>query len=310
MKKFSKVLIDWYSSHQRPLPWRENSSPYHVLVSEIMLQQTPVPRVIEKFAEFTTLFPTLQDLAKATTAKVIHAWSGLGYNHRALLLHKFAQEVVEKYNEIIPDSPEILRTLPGIGPYTAGAIVSFAYNKPEPAIDVNVRRIYLRYFQRKDQGLPMGKIKEKELYELIKSTIPLRKSADFHNALMDFGSLICTRDAPACLDCPLQKSCRFFPKYKAKKEKAWFVMKKTVEKGVYENGKFVPHRIFRGRIVEFVRKNEKKIMNIAQLGKKIKNDYVQKEEKWLRELLKKLKNEKLIYYRFQKKNIKLSLPMV
>ncbi len=305
---FALKLMKWYSSHQRNLPWRMNPTPYHVLVSEIMLQQTQVPRVIEKFKEFMTQFPTIFDLAKASTGQVIHAWSGLGYNRRALLLHRFAQEVVANYNGIIPDSAAQLIKLPGIGPYTAGAIASFAYNQPEPAIDVNVRRIYLRFFQGKDQGLPMGMKEEQELYNLAKSTIPKGKSAEFHNALMDFGSLICTRDAPLCGQCPLQKSCHFFPLYMKKKEKALFVVEKREEKGVVEDGKFIPNRIFRGRMVEFVRKNEGKEILIEEFGRVIKKDYARKEEKWLRELLEKLKNEKLIQYEIQRQNIIVSLP--
>lgn len=307
-KLFALKIIDWYSSHQRSLPWRQNPTPYHVLISEIMLQQTQVPRVIEKFNEFTAQFPTLQDLANAPTADVIQSWSGLGYNRRALLLHKFAQEVVKKYNGIIPNSAMELIKLPGIGPYTAGAIASFAYNKPEPAIDVNIRRIYLRYFHGKDQGLPMGKKEEQELYQLAKSTIPEGKSAQFHNALMDFGSLVCTRDAPLCAQCPLQKSCHFFPLYTKKKEKVLFVMEKREEKGVFENGRFIPNRIFRGRIVEWVRKNQGKLILIQELGKKVKKDYTAEEEKWLLDLIEKLNHENLIDYKIKARKIKLVLP--
>ena len=307
-KFFTLKIIDWYSSHQRPLPWRQNPTPYHVLISEIMLQQTQVPRVIEKFQEFTTKFPTIFDLANAPTADVIQSWSGLGYNRRALLLHKFAQEVVKKYNGIIPNSAMELIKLPGIGPYTAGAIASFAYNQPEPAIDVNVRRIYMRFFEGKDQGLPMGKKEEQELYGLIKSTIPNGKSSELHNALMDFGSLVCTRDNPECSNCPLQKSCKFFPLYNVKKEKALFVMEKKEEKGVYENGRFIPNRIFRGKIVEFVRGNGGKEILIQELGKKVKKDYIEENEKWLLDLIEKLNHENLIDYKIKARKIKLVLP--
>ncbi|MDP3734699.1 MAG: A/G-specific adenine glycosylase, partial [Nanoarchaeota archaeon] len=118
---FSVNLMRWYARNKRVLPWRTNNSPYHVLISEFMLQQTQVPRVIEKFTEFIDLFPTLQDLATASTADVIEAWSGLGYNRRALLLHTFAQEVCEKYDGEIPQNKEELSVLPGMGPYTTGA---------------------------------------------------------------------------------------------------------------------------------------------------------------------------------------------
>src|SRR3989344_883946 len=264
---FPTKILEWYSVHKRILPWRSNNSPYYVLVSEFMLQQTQVPRVIEKFKEFMQRFPTLQDLAQASKAEVIESWSGLGYNRRALLLHRFAQEVTEKYNGKIPQQKEKLAELPGMGPYTTGAILSFAFNLPEPAIDVNIRRIYLRFFQGKDQGLPMSKKEEQELYLLAKGTIPENKSTDFHNALMDFGSLVCTRNNPLCSECSLKLSCKFFPLYKEKKEKSLFVMEKRKEPGIAENGKLVPNRIFRGRIVEFARKNHTREILVHNLGR-------------------------------------------
>lgn len=305
---FSAKILEWYSQHQRTLPWRTDNSPYRVLISEFMLQQTQVPRVIEKFKEFLQKFPTIQDLAKASKAEVIDAWSGLGYNRRALLLHKFAQDVCEKYRGKIPQTKEALQELPGMGPYTTGAILSFAYNLPEPAIDVNVRRIYLRFFQGKDQGLPMSKKEEQALYELAKQTIPDNNSAAFHNALMDFGSMVCTRNAPFCSTCPLQNNCQFFPLYKNQKEKILFVMEKKQEQGIMENGKHIPNRIFRGRIVEFARRNQGKEILIDDLGKTIKKDYQAGEEKWLLSLLKKLQDDSLLKFSVYQNKITLLLP--
>ena len=304
---FADKLLGWYSQHQRTLPWRTHNSPYYVLVSELMLQQTQVSRVIEKFKEFTRRFPTLQDLAKASKAEVIESWSGLGYNRRALLLHKFAQEVCEKHTGLIPQDKDQLQELPGMGPYTTGAILSFAYNLPEPAIDVNVRRIYLRFFRGKDQGLPMGKKEEQELYGLAKKTIPENKSAEFHNALMDFGSSVCTRNNPSCSACPLQNSCQFFPLY-TKKEKMLFVMEKRSEPGITENGKHIPNRIFRGRMVEFVRKNNRKEISLEELGRQIKKDYSLHNEKWLLSLLRKLQDDGLLACQCDNNKITLSLP--
>ncbi len=296
MQEFSFQILEWYSINGRVLPWREDNSPYRVLISEIMLQQTQVPRVIEKFHEFLELFPTLQDLANASKAEVIQAWSGLGYNRRALLLHKFAQVVCEEHNGVIPETAEELIKLPGIGPYAAGSVASFAFNKPEPAIDVNVRRIYLRYFKGIDQGLPMSKSKEKELFDLVKRSIPKNRSCDLHNALMDFGSLICLRKSPKCEVCVLKKSCKFAGKYELEGSKALFVKDKKLEKGAIENGKHTPNRIFRGRIVEFVRKNEGKKIILQELGKEIKTDFKIEEEEWLKRLLIKLEKDELIKF--------------
>ncbi len=306
--EFSEGILLWYSTHKRDLPWRKTTDPYSVLVSEIMLQQTQVSRIIIKYQEFLSLFPTIFDLAQASKAEVIQAWSGMGYNRRALLLHQFAQEVVAKYNGIVPEDPEELIELPGIGPYAAGSISAFAYNQPTPAIDVNVRRIYLRFFQGKDQGLPMSKGEEKELYELVKRTIPAGKSRDLHNALMDFGSLVCTRDTPICGECVLKASCKFFPLYSLDKEKIMFVMEKKREEGMMENGRHVPNRIFRGRIVEFVRKNERREITIEELGRAVKKDYVNTEEEWLLGLVKKLEREGMINVKRAKELISFRLP--
>jgi A/G-specific adenine glycosylase len=298
---FSHKILDWYSTEARDLPWRKpNNTPYKVVLSEFMLQQTQVPRVIEKFHEFLRLFPTIQDLAKAPQADVIKAWSGLGYNRRALLLHKFAQAVCGQ-SGIIPSDTEELIKLPGIGPYTSGSIASFAFNKSSPAIDVNVRRIYLRYFRGKDQGLPGNKEEEKAVYNLVLQSIPEGKSCDLHNALMDFGSSTCTRNNPQCGDCFLSSSCKFAPLYE-KDKKVMYVMEKKKEKGVSEFGKHVPNRIFRGRIVEWVRQNEGKEISLRDLGNDIKKDYGDEKE-WLLMLIDNLQRDNLINFELKKETI-------
>lgn len=296
MSEFSDLLLQWYSTNKRDLPWRKTADPYHIVVSEFMLQQTQVSRVIEKYHEFLTQFPTIQLLAAASSADVIKAWSGLGYNRRALLLHRFAQEVVTKYNGIIPPSAVELHSQSGVGAYMAGSIASFAFNLPVPAVDVNVRRIFWRYFRGKDQGAPSGKKEEEKLFSLVKEHIPENKSSDFHNALMDFASLVCTRDAPHCSSCPLRSSCAFASLYETQKEKVLYVMEKKKEKGVYENGKFIPNRIFRGRIVEFVRKNDHCRISLDVFGRMIKEDFLIQEKDWLLQLCKALQNDHLLSF--------------
>ena len=304
---FASKLLSWYKVEGRDLPWRQpNNTPYRVVISEFMLQQTQVPRVIEKFQEFLTLFPSIQDLATATKAEVIKAWSGLGYNRRALLLHSFAKAVWENHNGIIPKTAEKLITLPGIGPYSAGSVSSFAFNQPSPAIDVNVRRIFQRYFNGKDQGLPESKSNEKELFELVLKTIPKNKSSEFHNALMDFGSGICTRYNPKCNSCFAEYSCKFAPLYKYQKDKVMYVMEKKKEKGITEDGKYIPHRIFRGRIVEWVRQNEGFLVDINKFGSIIKKDYTDEKE-WLLKLIGDLQKDHLLEYRIKNERIKLKI---
>ena len=302
---FSQNLLSWYDKNQRDLPWRKNNPPYEIVVSEIMLQQTNVPKVIEKFKEFLTLFPTIQDLAQANKSHVIQAWSGLGYNKRALMLHKFAQVIVEEFNCKIPETVEELIKLPGIGPYASGAIASFAFNKPEPAVDVNLRRTYMRYFHGQDQALPMGKKEEAELYDLIKSSIPKNKSSLLHNALMDFGSSICTAKNPSCDSCFQSKECKFAPLYKTHGQEALFIKEKKLEQGMQENGKHIPNRIFRGRIVEFIRNNPGQI-DIKKLGEHIKKDFTNEQE-WLLMLIDKLEKDGFITKESEGNKIKLHL---
>ena len=154
----------------------------------------------------------------------------------------------------------------------------------------------MRYFHGRDEGLPMSKEWEKKLYTLVKSSIPDGKSCDLHNALMDFGSLVCLRDAPKCNECVLRKNCGFFPLYSVEKEKVLFVAEKKVEKGMMEKGRHVPNRIFRGRIVEFVRKHAGEEVSLEELGCAVKKDYVDAQEGWLVELCLKLEKEGMITF--------------
>lgn len=294
MHAFSKGILQWYESNRRDLPWRKvGITPYEVVIAEIMLQQTNVPKVREKYVEFLRRFPTISDLARASKAEVIHAWQGLGYNRRALQLHAFARVVCDKHGGIVPCNTIDLRNLPGIGSYTAGSIASFAYNLPEPAIDVNLRRIFIRFFQGRDQALPMSREEERNLYELVKSIIPSGRSADFHNALMDFGSVVCVK-IPHCAVCPVHQQCCFFPLYKQEGQRVLYVKEKKVEQGMNECGKHVPNRIFRGRIVEYIRGHEGKEIDFVDLGLIIKKDYTNNDEGGLRSLCIKLEKEGFI----------------
>ena len=296
MSIFSTALLEWYSVNKRDLPWRKTTDPYRIVVSEFMLQQTQVSRVLEKYHQFLSLFPTIQSLAAASSANVIKAWSGLGYNRRALLLHCFAQQVCSNYEGMIPASAEKLSSLPGVGSYMRGSIACFAFNLPEPAVDVNVRRIFYRYVHGKDQGKPLGRKEEEQLLTLVRKNIPEQTSSDFHNALMDFGSLVCTRDSPSCASCPLRSSCSFASLYETQKEKVLYVMEKRQEKGMMERGKFTPNRIFRGRIVEFARQNEHRSFSFVDFGKVIKKDYTNNDREWLLVLCKTLQEDHLLTF--------------
>jgi A/G-specific adenine glycosylase len=208
-RTFQERLLSWYADNKRDLPWRKTSDPYNILVSEIMLQQTQVERVIPKYEEFLQKYPTLEALAEAPVEEVKQTWYPLGYNIRPLRLHSIAREAVEKYGGRIPDDPETLQSLKGIGRYTAGAVLSFAFGREAPILDTNVRRVLHRVFV--GQGDANGYGVQKELWALSEALIPAGQVYDFNQALMDFGATLCTARKPLCLVCPLSAICKAFP---------------------------------------------------------------------------------------------------
>lgn len=205
MPNFSYLILDWYDHHARNLPWRGIKDPYAVWISEIMLQQTRVETVIPYFQRWMVQFPRIQDLAQAPLQKVLSAWEGLGYYSRCRNLHRAAQIVLEKYDGKLPGEIHILRTLPGIGRYTAAAIASIAFNQDIAALDGNIRRVLARVFALQvPADLPEG---EKILWDLAQDHLALGRAGDYNQALMDFGAVICLPRNPLCHTCPLNKIC-------------------------------------------------------------------------------------------------------
>ncbi|MDP3640003.1 MAG: Fe-S cluster assembly protein HesB [Nanoarchaeota archaeon] len=196
---FRRFLLSWYAEHKRDLPWRKTTDPYHILVSEVMLQQTQVDRVIPKYRTFLDTFPMMEALAKASPAAVLKAWSGLGYNRRALYLQQAAQQIVAQGN--FPQTAEELQQLPGIGAYTSRSLLIFAFNKDEAAIDTNIRRILIHEFGLSEES------SAEELLELARKLLPSGKSRDWHNALMDYGALHLTAKSSGIR--PLSRQSRF-----------------------------------------------------------------------------------------------------
>ncbi|MEN2768288.1 A/G-specific adenine glycosylase [Ornithinibacillus xuwenensis] len=223
---FQTDLLTWYSHNKRDLPWRSNQDPYTVWVSEIMLQQTKVDTVIPFYYRFLEKFPTVYALASAEEQEVLKAWEGLGYYSRARNLQHAVREVVEQYDGKVPDDPKELEGLKGIGSYTKGAILSIAYNKPEPAVDGNVMRVFSRLLNLEDD---IAQPKTKKLFEsIIREVISHEDPSSFNQAIMDLGATICTPKSPACMLCPVQEHCAAFElgvqehlpiKSKAKKNK-------------------------------------------------------------------------------------------
>ncbi|RDU35931.1 A/G-specific adenine glycosylase [Neobacillus piezotolerans] len=206
--RFREDLISWFRHEQRSLPWREDQDPYKVWVSEIMLQQTRVDTVIPYFLRFMEQFPTIEALADADEDKVLKAWEGLGYYSRARNLQAAVREVKEKYNGVVPDSPKEIAGLKGVGPYTAGAILSIAYGIPEPAVDGNVMRVLSRILLiREDIAKPSSR---RIFEEAVRKLISHESPSDFNQALMELGALICTPTSPSCLLCPVRDHCQAF----------------------------------------------------------------------------------------------------
>ena len=208
---FRKTLLDWYAEHGRDLPWRKTENPYHILVSEIMLQQTQVDRVIPKYHEFLEKYPDVETLAEAPTDEVKETWRPLGYNIRPVRLQMIAREVQQEYGGSIPDTPEKLQKLKGIGKYTAAAVSCFGYNKRVPLVDTNVDRVLQRVFYGKNSS--KNSKNNKAIWELAETLVPQENSYDYNQALMDFGATVCTARKPLCLLCPMQKFCLAYPVY-------------------------------------------------------------------------------------------------
>ena len=205
MKKMRQPIIDWYQKNKRQLPWRKEKNPYHIWISEIMLQQTRIEAVKQYYERFLNEIPTIQDLAEIEEEKLLKLWEGLGYYNRARNLKKAAQIMQEKYKGQMPKHDKQLVELPGIGEYTAGAISSIAYDEPVPAVDGNVLRVVSRVVGSKKDVLE-NKTK-KEFTQKLQEIMP-KQAGDFNEGLMELGELICIPNGePLCEKCPLQDIC-------------------------------------------------------------------------------------------------------
>ena len=205
---FGRKLRAWYRANARDLPWRRTRDPYRILVSELMLQQTQVSRVITKYAEFLDRFPTLESVARSRPARVREAWSGLGYYARAHNLQRLARTIVQDgAPHAIPREPDALRKLPGIGAYTAGAVASFAYERRAPLVDTNVARVLTRVFA--PHVNPRTHAGHKHCWEIARAVLPRTGQVTYvHNqALMELGALVCTARTRACAACPVRSVC-------------------------------------------------------------------------------------------------------
>jgi A/G-specific adenine glycosylase len=207
-QRFRRTLLAWYRANGRDLPWRRTDDPYHILISEVMLQQTQVDRVLPKYLEWLDRYPSLHALAAAPEEDVTTTWRPLGYNVRPRRLHAIARESVERYGGTLPSDEATLLSFKGIGAYTAGAIRSFAFGQRAAILDTNVARVLYRVF------IARGDIKahamRKRLWAVSEVLVPYKHVFDFNQALMDFGATVCSARKPTCGTCPMRRHCKSF----------------------------------------------------------------------------------------------------
>ena len=208
-RRFRRRLLTWYGVNGRDLPWRRTDDPYHILVSEMMLQQTQVDRVVPKYHEWLEKYPSLEALASAAEADVSETWRPLGYNIRPRRLHAIARESVARYGGQLPSDEETLLSFKGIGAYTAGAIRSFAFRQRAAILDTNVARVLFRVFV--GRGDAKAHAMRKRLWAISEALVPNKNVFDFNQALMDLGATVCVARKPKCDVCPMTKLCCSYP---------------------------------------------------------------------------------------------------
>jgi len=271
---FQTKILDWYALHQRDLPWRKTRDPYRILISEIMSQQTQLSRVVPKYEAWIMAFPTIEDLSKASVSEVLKYWSGLGYNRRALHLKKTAEIITEKYKGVFPKSEKELLRLPGIGQYTARAVLCFAFDQQVTVVDTNVRKVILtqildlNYSESQDLKLSDNKsqlgdrkIDEKMFEEIATQLLPYDRAYEWNQALMDYAAVVLKKEK-----IPIPKQSKYIGS----------------------------HRYYRSKVLKVLL--EKKSVKVDVIGELIKNDYTIAERDWLEKLLKELKKEGFIFW--------------
>jgi A/G-specific adenine glycosylase len=285
--ELQQAILDWYTDSGRDLPWRRTRDPYAILVSEIMLQQTQVDRVLPKYNAFLAQYPDFAALAAAPTGDVIRAWQGLGYNLRAVRLQRVAREVVREHQGRLSDTVEGLLALDGIGRYTASAVACFAFGRAEPVLDTNVRRVLGR--------IAIGPEGPKAaspttLWQLAEEALPREHAYNWNQALMDLGARVCLERNPTCLLCPAQPWCRSAGMSTAQ------VRERPAAYTTRREAPFTgSSRYYRGRIVERLRGLAAgETLSLADLGAAIREDYSGEHLPWLRDLVARLEQDGLV----------------
>ncbi|MEF8892058.1 MAG: A/G-specific adenine glycosylase [Haloferacaceae archaeon] len=274
-----EALVAWYEADHRSFPWRETTDPYRVLVSEVMSQQTQLSRVVDAYEAFVERWPTVEDLAAADRSEVVSFWTdhSLGYNNRATYLHEAAGQVVEEYDGEFPETPERLQELMGVGPYTANAVASFAFDAGDAVVDTNVERVLYRAFGVEDD--------ESEFEQAASGLMPDGESRVWNNAIMELGGVACQK-TPRCDEagCPWRTWCHAY-------ETGDFTAPDVPTQPSFEGSR----RQFRGRVVRALSNHDQ--LSLDELGPKVRVDYTPEGEygrEWLRGLLADLADDGLV----------------
>lgn len=293
-QQIQKNVIAWFAATARDLPWRHTRDPYRILIAEIMLQQTQVDRVLPKYTAFLQTFPDMATLAAAPTADVIRHWAGLGYNRRAVNLQRTARQVLEEHNGSFPQDMDSLQRLPGIGPYTAGAIACFAFEQDVAFLDTNMRRVLHRCLIGAEPPVPP--LKERTMLQLAAAMVPAGAGWQWNQALMELGALLCTARVPACIDCPLQTYCMACTTWQTTETIYKQTPRKKPAKSIAERrAPFIgSNRYYRGRLIDVLRSLPSDTsLPLDQIGQYIHPE-TEPSSEWVRTLVEGLVRDGLV----------------
>lgn len=291
-----EALVSWFRENGRDLPWRRTRDPWRVLVSEVMLQQIQVKRAIPFYESFVARFPTVESLAAAPIAEAIRAWGDLGRYRRVVNLHRTARRIVDQHGGRVPSDPEVLVRLPGIGPYTAGAVACFAYERDVPFADTNMRRVLRRVFFGADAGTDAGAgaggrgsaAEEREMLAVAGELVPPGRGWEWNQALMELGALRCAARRALCDGCPLEAVCRARP---AMGSVAPAPREPRAKKGSghrYEDS----NRYYRGRVLARLRESEEGV-DLRELGRGLRDGFGEEDLTWIRGVVESLQSDGL-----------------
>ena len=285
VEEVRNALISWYEENARDLPWRRTRDPWRVLISEVMLQQIQVKRAVPFYEAFLARFPTARALAEAPLSEAIRAWGNLGRYRRVVSLHKTARILVEEFDGEVPSDPEVLVKLPGVGPYTAGAVACFAFERDAHFVDTNARRVLHRLFFGPD--VPEAAVSEGELMRLAEAMVPRGRGWQWGQAVIEFGALRCTARKPICESCPLRNLCAAQPTIRAK-----LATLPRAEKASrrYEGS----NRYYRGRALAALREAPEGGVTLRELGEGLREGFGEGDLLWLLGVVGSLERDGLV----------------